>query len=180
MTDLARHALSFSGALLLAGLALAVSPEAAAGHLRRLPRNVWAGRLLSALALAWGGRMLYVMPFEFLQPYKGLILPAVPVIILLTWFCMDDFLAARSLGGLAVLVPTPLLTAVRANPSDWRLAMTLTAYALIVGGIVLLLSPYRLRDAIGCALKTPSRTRAVGAAAFLYGLALGFLAFRVY
>ena len=179
MTDLARYTLWLAASLLLLALPLLFAPCFSASLYRKLPCSVWIGRLLSAVALLWGGRMIYLMPFEFLQPYRHLILPLIPVVVVLTWWCMDELLAARSVGALAVLIPSPLLAAVRIHPSDWRLVISVWAYVMVITGMVLLLSPYRLRDALDRALKTPAQARLWGAATAVCGLGLGVLGIGV-
>ena len=176
MSLLAHYTLLIAACLVALGLPPCLAPEPAARLYRKVPRCVWSGRVLSAVALLWGARLLYLMPFEFLQPYRQWILPLTPVVILLSWLCMPELLAARAIGGLAVLIPTPLLAAVRAHPSDARLVMTLLAYALAVSGMLLLMSPYRLRDALDAALKTPQRARLSGAVTAGFGIALALLA----
>lgn len=180
MTLLARYTLWFSGCMLLLALPLVIAPEQGARLYRSVPRRLWLGRGLSALALAWGGWLLYRMPFEFLQPYRGLIPWMVPVVIVLSWICMRELLAARAIGGLCALLPTPLLTAVRAHASDWRIVVSLTAYALAIKGMCLLMSPYLLRDALDLTLKTPARARTSGLVAAGFGLGLGVLGWLVY
>ena len=54
----------------LGGLPALLAPGPTSRALRGLCRNRWAGIVLSTLALAWAGWLLYALPREFLQAYR--------------------------------------------------------------------------------------------------------------
>lgn len=78
------------------------------------------------------------------------------------------------------LLPSPVLAAVRPHPSSWRIAVTLTAYFMVLAGMTLIMCPYLLRDALGWMAKTPRRSRVCGLLASLHGIILGVLGLLVY
>lgn len=92
----------------------------------------------------------------------------------------DQYLAARGLGILLILAARPMLAAAFVVDSDSRLIITVLAYIWIVAGMVFVVAPHRLRDAIAWSTKTLQRLRLLCAVRFLFGLALIFLALAVY
>lgn len=165
---------------LAAGLPAALAPARAATWWRRLPRSRWAGRLLSAGALLWAGWLIHDAPLEFLLPYRRWILPATVVAIPLTWLSAPELLACRAAGGLLALLPAPVLLVARSHPSPWRLAVVILMYLLAVAGMLLMMSPYHLRDWIECATRAPLRTRLAGLLLTALALLLAALALTVF
>ncbi len=180
MTPLAARTLLLGTGIFAVGLPIVLQPRFAAVRLRALPRSITAGRLLSAIAVGWSGWMLYRAPFDFLQPFRSWIPILIPVAIAMTWLLLDELLGCRSIGALAVLLPTPLLAAVRAHDEPLRVVVTLTAYAMAVAGMALLTSPHLLRRAIDGATQNPRSLRICGAAACAVGATLVWLAVSVY
>ncbi len=171
----------FAAALgLLAGLALIAAPAACRAFLPGLGRHVHAAWILTAADLLWIGWMIHhasLGRFDALKP--GLYL-AVPLVFFLVVKFMDELLGARALGGLLLLAANPILNAARWVDSDWRLVMTVLAYAWAVIGMALVLSPYLWRRMVSPFVATDTRCRAAGAAKLLASLALLYLAAFVY
>ena len=63
-------------------------------------------------------------------------------------FLMDELLAARAFGGLLLLAGNPVLLAARWAPTPWRLVMPTLVYIWVLAGMILVLSPWRLRKAL--------------------------------
>jgi hypothetical protein len=160
---------------LAGGLLAMLAPAPVARRLRALPRDRLAGRLLSAAALLWAGWIVHREPLEFLLPCRRFILPAAAAAVPLAWIATPELLSCRAIGGLLALLPAPVLLAARFHPSPWRLAVVTPMYLLAVAGMWLMMSPYRLRDAIGAVTRTPARLRLAGLAAALLGLFLATL-----
>ena len=167
--------------MLWKGLFLLAAPEAAAHMAKGFARHVWCGRVLATLAWAWAGWALYVMPLELIDPVRKwiplLILAAIP----LSWIWMSDLLGCRAVGALLVLFPSPLLLVTRFHPSPWRLAAVIFTYIAIVAGMVLILYPYHMRDALAWFAARPARLRASGIALLALGaffLVLGVVVLR--
>ena len=162
-----------TGALLAAvGLFVALSPVSATSPLSRFPRAVWLGRILGALALLWAGWMLHVKPLEFLIPIQKWIWPIMVACIPLTWFSMPDLLSCRALGGLLCLLPAPVLQLARFHDSPWRLVVVVLMYMFAVVGMVLLMNPYHLRNAISWLSAKAPRQRTAGAVVAAIGVVL--------
>ena len=162
------------------GVLVLVAPARARRAFTAFPRHVLAGRVLSALALAWAARMLHVMPMGMLDVYKPALLVLTPLLIGLTWYYLDELLAPRALGGLLLLIPAPWLTAARLHPSPWSAVASVVAYVMMVKGILLVTSPYQFRRQAEWWLGRDSRARVAGIVAIvLHGL-LAVLALTVY
>lgn len=180
MSPLAIATLLLAGLALVLGLPPILFPAGAAAAWKRFPRNVWAGRVLSAVALFWAAAQLADMPIEFLAPYRGLILPLTPVVVLLTWIWMDELLACRAAGALLALIPAPLLSCVRVNDSPARIVIAVLAYMMVIDGMLLMACPYLLRDGIAFLGRSQARVRATGIGYTALAVALVALALFVY
>lgn len=172
-------------------------PDSARKWCRAFPRHVAIGRILTAVTLAWAEALLYFSPM-----ISGVKLADIPMLSRMQWahtvsaqtvslilaivalclivFLLDELLAARALGGLLVLIPRQILDAAFVHDSQWKLAMTLLAYAMVVAGIVLILSPFRFRQAADFLLRTDGRSRLTGAIGVAGGIAIIILAITVY
>lgn len=180
MTNLAVWTWGLAAAMAVPGAALAMAPAATRGVLLGFPRHRLAGWVLTALALSWSARLLWLTPlgrFDVLKPYVGILTPA--CIALVCW-AMDELLAARALGVVLLLVPAPILAAARLEASPLRLVMVVAAYAMAVKGAVLVMSPYALRKGAAFALARDGACRLWGAIALLGAGALAALAALVY
>jgi hypothetical protein len=172
--------------ILLAGLACAgglpalLAPRATGRALRGFCRSRWAGILLSTLALAWAGWLLYALPLEFLLPYRRFMPFVLLAVIPFTWFAMPDLLAARALGGLMALLPAPVLQVARVHPSAWRLVVVVLMYLFAVAGMTLIMAPYYLRDGLAWLTRSEGRLRICGAVRLLAALALAWLALTAF
>src|SRR5947208_13705608 len=89
-----------------------------------------------------------------------------PIASFLTLRYVDEFLAVRALGILALLMAEPLLDAAFFRYVSIRLVLTVLAYLLVVLGLIWVMVPYKLRDQIGWFNKTTARWRGVNAFAF--------------
>ncbi len=165
---------------LLPGAFTLAKPDQAAAVSRELPRNGLLGKVFSALAFAWAGALLYLYPFDFVVAIRNyvpfLALAAIP----LSWYCMPRLLAARSLGGLFVLLPAPVLLASRTTDSPFRLVVVVFVYLVAVYGMALIMSPYYLRDHLAWLAARPARLRAAGTASCAVGVLLLLLAVLVF
>ncbi len=165
---------------LAAALPAALAPAGAGALWRLLPRSRWAGRLLSAAALLWAGWLVYDAPLEFLLPFRRWIWPVTIMLIPLTWFAMPELLSCRAVGGLLALLPAPVLLAARLHATPWRLVVVTLMYLMAIAGMLLMMSPYHLRDWIGWATRSSARTRLVGLLLALLALLLAALALTVF
>lgn len=154
------------------GLLLIVGGPRQTAGLRRFARHVWAGRVLSTLAWVWAAYALYVMPLDFIMPFRNYIPFVALAAIPLTWFWMDDLLSCRAVGGLLALFPTPLLKTTDLDPSLWRIVVVAITYLALVVGMLLILYPYYLRRALDWLATHDLGRRAWGALSLATGLVL--------
>ena len=103
-----------------------------------------------------------------------------PLFYLAVIFYADQYLAARGIGILLILAARPLLAAAFVEDSASRLVITVLAYVWVIGGMVFVAAPHRLRDMITWSTKTVERLRLLCVIRFVFGLVLIFLAFAVY
>lgn len=162
------------------GLVALLAPAGAARLLARFPRDRWAGRALSVVALIWSGWLIYAMPLEFLMPYRRWVPWAILAAVPLTWAAMPDLLACRALGGLLCLLPAPVLQVARFHPSPWRLVVVVLMYGAAIKGMVLLMSPHYLRRVIDVVTRRPAWLRVAGAVALSIGVVLLLLGLGVF
>jgi hypothetical protein len=157
-----------------------LAPRAATRVMRGFCRNRWAGYVVSTLALAWAGWLLYALPLEFLLPYRKFIPFVMLAAIPFTWVAMPDLLSARALGGLLVLLPAPVLRVARVHPSAWRLVIVVLMYLFALAGMTLIMAPYYLRDGLEWVTRSDGRLRLCGAIRLLAAFLLAWLALTVF
>lgn len=180
MSKLEIVGLLVAGALLLLYLPAVLVPERYRTALARFPRSRLPARILTAIDVAWAAWLVNAMPMGRFDLYKPWLLVVAPVLFVLIVAFMDDLLAPRALGGLLVLLPAPLLDAVRWQASPWRLVLVVLAYILVGKGMVLLLSPYWFGKIRRRWLATGQACRVWGMAGSMLAVLIGGLALFVY
>lgn len=158
------------------------NPTAFAAAARRFPRSVPAGVVLMLLGTAW---FLWNVQQESISDFAALKTPlmiAFGCIGVATCIFVQDFLAVRGLAVVLMLVGRLMLDTGRPMlpVTSWALVIQLWAYALIVMGMWLTISPWRLRDWLNWATQNEKRVRIGSAARLAFGLfvaALGFIKF---
>lgn len=161
---------------LLVGLLLVAShlfallkPDAVQSWLKRLPRSRAWGTVLIIAAAAWWVVMVSKMDLgEFSNMRHWIIIVSIGAAIA-SWMYLDDFLAVRALGMLALLAAEPVLEACWMRPEIWRLSLVVLAYAWVIAGLFLVGMPYLLRDRIAWSTAAKSRWRAICLAGVVYG-----------
>ena len=157
---------------LLLGVSITIAPARMAAFYKALPRNRVAGYILSAIAWIWAGVALMTMGLDLLMPFQKYIPFAVLACIPLTWFWLDNLLPCRAIGAILTLFPYELLHVARVHASPWRLALVTFAYICIVKGMILLLYPWKMRQAIDWLGQRLPLFRLAGAANALLGIVL--------
>jgi len=148
--------------------------------MQRFPRDVWSGRVLSGFAVLWAAWVLYDMPMGRFESWKPLVWPAAIVLGGFVWYYMDELLAPRALGALLLLYPAPVLSAARLHPSPWSVVMSVLAYACVLKGMALMLSPFWFRLGVNRFLASDRNCRIWGSLGFGVSLSLLVLAITVY
>jgi hypothetical protein len=158
-------------------------PARLAAAARRLPRNVPVGVALMLLGTAWFLWIVNAEPIADFSAYKPMMMIAFAAVGLLTCVFIQDFLAARGLAVLLLLLGKLMLDTGRPHlgESAWVLVIQAWAYIWIVTGIWFTITPWKLRDLIEFATATEARTRlfsGVRLAFALFIVALGLTVFR--
>jgi hypothetical protein len=157
-----------------------VKPAAFAAAVRKLPRSLPLGYVTMLLGTAWfvwnvKGESL--ADFEQMKPYLYALFIGVGV-----GACVyvKDFLGARGLAVVMLLLAKLMLDTQRLADSEWRLVIAVWAYALVVGGMWFTAWPWRMRDLINWSTANEQRTRlgsGLGVAFGLFVTALGLAVF---
>ncbi len=180
MTELSITALILGGGLLAIHLPCVIYPEFSRDFLLKLPRNKIIGGVLTVISLIWAAYLLDEMPLGKFDVLKDYLVILVPIVSGLVIFFMDELLGARALGGLLMLIPTPLLIAARTSDSPWRLLVVVVAYIMAIAGITFVLNPYKLRDIFSRILATEGSTRFTGIFGAITGIILIICAMTLY
>lgn len=152
------------------------NPKGCAEGLRKFPRSQQWGYALMTLATAW---FLYNVKLESIADfaaYKRHMMVAFGLIGLGACLFLKDFLAVRGLAVVLLLLAKLMVDTGRPHlgESPWILVNQSVAYLLVILGVWLTVSPWRLRDWINWNTADDRRLR-VGAAVRL-ACGLGFAA----
>ena len=170
-----------AGAILCLVGAVGFAMEGSARNaLATFPRSRIAGIVLLAIDLVWSFWLVSTMEMGEFSAFRRPFLFALPVGFFLTMRFVDEFLAVRALGILALLAAEPLLDAAFFHYESSRLVLSVLAYLLVVLGLTWVMVPYKLRDQINWFSKTTARWRGINAFAFVWGATLIALAFLSY
>jgi hypothetical protein len=167
-------------AVLLVNLFGLLKPAQFAAAARKFPRSLPAGYFFMLLGTAWfilNVRAESLADFEPLKPYLYILFIGVGVG---ACFFVRDFLAVRGLAVTALMLGKLMVDSERWVDSPWRLVIAVWAYALVVMGIWLTVSPWRLRDMLHWANANEQRVRlgsGLRAAFGLFVLILGVTVF---
>lgn len=148
---------------------------------RAFPRHDFSAWVLTAVDLSWSAWLiLHTPPFSGMPRIEPMVYVATPLAFFVIVVFLDELLAARALGGLLLLTAAPVLTAARFNPSSWSVIMTLIAYALVIVGMIIVVSPYRLRQWVEPLIRDRRRYRTYNIAGLTVGAVLLLLALVAY
>lgn len=166
-------AVVITGLLLVIAHAIALwQPTAVQDWLRKFPRSKTMGVVLLTVASVWAWLLVRYIDLGEFTSWKPRLLLLIPVAYVLTLKFVDEFLAVRALGMVALLAAEPLLEAAFLRPEASRLFLVVLAYAWIVFAMFWIGMPYVLRDQIGWLLHSPARWRAAVWAGLAYGVIL--------
>jgi len=140
--------------------------------LQAFPRSRAAGTVLIVLAGIWSFLLVQQMDLGEFARLRNFLLLAIVAGTILAWLYVEEFLAVRALGMLALLAAEPLLGAAFLRPEQTRLLLVVLAYAWIVLGLFWVGIPWILRDQIAWILAAKNRLPAVALGGVLYGAAL--------
>jgi uncharacterized protein YjeT (DUF2065 family) len=180
MTILAKLSLIIGIIFMLLSFPLIAIPEKARKFLSGIPRNKFIGYILTAISLTWAAYLLDQTPLGKFDVIKDYLMILTPVAIGLVIYFMDELLAARALGGLLILIPTPMLVAARTSDSPFRLLVVVLAYILVIAGIIIILNPYKLRNLINKIFTKDTSTRFIGIVGDAIGTVFIVLSLTIY
>jgi hypothetical protein len=180
--DLSLHTVGLVvGFLLLAGHAIALArPEQTKGWLAKLPRSKPLGIGFLAVDAIWSFWLVTNMDLGEFSQWRTWLQIGVPIAFVLTLTFVDEFLAVRALGILALLAAEPVLSAAFLRPESARLLLVILAYFWLTMGLFWVGMPYLLRDQINWITKTGNRFQAVTLAGLVYGMAVLVCAVTVF
>jgi len=162
-----------------------VNPQKFAASVRKFPRNDSAGWVLMLLGTGWFLWNLSQESISDFSAYKGMFLTGFAAVGIGSCIFVRDFLAVRGLAVVFLLLAKLMVDTGRPMlaVTPWTLVIQTWAYVLVVAGIWLTISPWRLRDLLNWATANETRVRVGSAVRLGFGLfiaALGLTAFRAH
>jgi hypothetical protein len=176
--------LKLSTLSILIGLGLAlpqiygiIKPNEFAASVRKFPRNIPIGIALVLLGTAW---FLWILDGEAVSDfatYKSLLMILFGAVGVGTCIFVQDFIAVRGLAVVFLLLAKLMVDSGRPmlEKTHWALVIQTWAYVLVVAGIWLTLSPWRLRDLLNWATANEKRVRVGSAIRLAFGLFVAVL-----
>lgn len=116
----------------------------------------WALVLLATVWFLWNVQNETLADFSRFKPY---LLAGFASIGVLACVYVSDFLAARGLALLMLLLAKVMVDLARYHESEWRWVIAALAYAWVFVGMWLTISPWRLRDFLEWHNQTDQRIR---------------------
>ncbi|HEY5704493.1 MAG TPA: hypothetical protein VIS96_02850 [Terrimicrobiaceae bacterium] len=130
------------------------------------------GTLLIALAAIWSFLLIWGMDLGEFARLRNVMLVAIVAGAVLAWKYVEEFLAVRAIGMLALLAAEPLLEAAFMRHETTRILLVLLAYVWIINGLFWVGMPWLLRDQIAWLTAEAPRYRAAAWTGLLYSVAL--------
>ena len=158
MSDIHMLAIVIGGITGLLSLPCLAAPERTIEWIRDFPRNKFAAWIMSAVGVTWVAWLLFITPLGWVDNYKPSLYVLAPGFFLLVVNYMDELLAPRALGGILLLLPSPIIDIARQR----GLLLVSLAYVLVVIGITLVLSPYMFRKTMAFCIASHARCRTLG------------------
>lgn len=169
------------GALYLLGhLPGVIWPEAFGRWVKSFPRNYPAGVVLTFVAGSWFCWLTATTDLGEMSGLRHILVTAWAAGAVLLIIFVPTFLAVRGLAFLLLLGTELILSSAFLVDNDAKYVMTVLAYVWAVVGMILVASPFYLRDALEVALKTPQRCRILSIAGAAFGAVLLLLGAFVY
>jgi hypothetical protein len=160
-----------------------LKPRELGAAVRKFPRNVPIGIVLMLIGTAWFVLNLSGEAISDFATYKTPLLMLFAAVGVGACVYVQDFIAVRGLAVLFLLLAKLMVDTGRPmlEKTHWTLVIQVWAYALVVAGIWLTLSPWRLRDLLNWATADETRVRVGSTIRLAFGLfvaVLGLTKFR--
>jgi hypothetical protein len=180
--------LSLSTLAIILGLAMGlpqiyglVNPSAFGAAVRKFPRSMSWGFALMLLGTAW---FLYNLSLESVSDfasYKNVLFAGFAAVGIGSCVFVQDFLAVRGLAVVLLLLAKLMVDTGRPHlGSGWVLVFQGWAYVLVLAGIWLTVSPWRLRDLLNWATADERRIKIGCGIRLAFGLFIAVLGFTAY
>ena len=150
MTTLQMIGFIIGGLAAFIGIMMLMKPQSMLDCIDVFPRSKYPARVLTVINMIWSAWLCTQMYLGWFDPYKWIFYVIAGCGILAIIKFLDELLAPRMLGGLLLLVASPILRTARffptpADPSPWRLVISVLCYIWIIYGIYLLCCPWGFR-----------------------------------
>ncbi len=109
------------------------------------PRSVVPAWVFTALCCVLGTKEALGMNMGFLDAYKMYIYVLAPLVFLASVTYMKELLAPRALGGFLLLIAVPVIKTAALSGKPMFQVVVALAYAWIIYGLILLMSPWWFR-----------------------------------
>jgi len=154
-----------------------VNPRKFAERVRKFPRNVPIGIGLMVLGTAWFVLNLSEESISEFTVYKTPLMMFFAAIGVLSCVFVQDFIAVRGLAVVFLLLAKLMVDTGRPMlpATPWVLVIQTWAYVLVIAGIWLTISPWRLRDLLNWATANEQRVRVGSAIRLAFGLFVALL-----
>jgi hypothetical protein len=149
-----------------------LKPAATKEFLLKLPRSQSIGTWILTAAFLLGILIATAMDLGDFARMRAVATWAVPIIYLSLLFYCNDYLGARSLGILILLIACPILNAAYLQPPASRALLSGLVYAWILLALFWVGMPHTLRDQVTWLTSTPARLKLATIAGITYGIAL--------
>jgi hypothetical protein len=158
-----------------------MKPAALAAWARKFSRHTPTGVTLMLLATLW---FVFNVSQESLSDFarmKTAFFLLFAAVGIGACIYVRDFLPVRGLAVVMLLLAKVMTDTARWADTDWRWVIVTWAYALVIAGMWLTISPWRLRDLIEWTTANEQRVRLLSGLRFAFGIfviILGLTAFR--
>src|ERR1041385_9005977 len=159
-----------------------MNPESFRTAVRKFPRSVPWGFALMLTGTAW---FLYNLSLESISDfasYKNFLFGGFAGVGIGTCIFVQDFLAVRGLAVVLLLLAKLMVDTGRPSldHTGWALVFQTLAYVLVIVGMWLTISPWRLRDLLDWATATEKRIKVGCGVRLAFGLVIAALGFLKY
>jgi hypothetical protein len=156
-----------------------VNPTGFAASVRKFPRSLPWGFALMILGTAWFVWNLHLESISDFAAYKPVLLLGFAAVGIGTCIYVQDFLAVRGLAVVFLLLAKLMVDTGRpalANTA-WVLVFQTWAYLLVIAGMWLTVSPWRLRDLLNWATANEKRVKIGCTIRLAFGLFIALIGF---
>jgi hypothetical protein len=180
MTKLAMLSTALGLGVCVPNLYALMNPQTVVRVIRQFPRSLIWGYVLMGLGTAWFLWNLSLESVADFAAYKNYMYLGFALAGLLTCLYVQDFLAVRGLAVVMLLLAKLMVDTARWSETSWRLVIMVWAYVLVIVGIWLTVSPWRLRDVITWGTSSNERLRFWSVVKLVFGFLLMVLGLTVY